>query len=150
MAINQAFENIKNAACSSNDMSSWQLELATLANAAPRNSSTAAALIPATHISALPASMAPTMTGNAVMGPPTMPPPHMTMMPANAEYAPAHHIPISPPLPATAASASMTSNLLMPMGGKPTATIQPTVQPVAREPSWETAISWSDQEEKVS
>ena len=89
--------------------------------------------------------MPPTIAGNAAMAPATMPPPHMSMMPASGEYTAmsAHHVPISPPLPATAAT---TSNLMMPMAGKPLA----TVQPVAREPSWETAISWSDQEEKVS
>ena len=125
-------------------MNSWQLELAHLANAPPRNNP---ALIPSTHLSALPASVAmpPTIAGNAVMAPATMPPPHMSMMPASGEYTAmsAHHVPISPPLPATAAT---TSNLMMPMAGKPLA----TVQPVTREPSWETAISWSDQEEKVS
>ena len=89
--------------------------------------------------------MPPTIAGNAVMAPATMPPPHMSMMPASGEYTAmsAHHVPISPPLPATAAT---TPNLMMPMVGKPLA----TVQPVTREPSWETAISWSDHEEKVS
>ena len=85
--------------------------------------------------------MPPTIAGNAAMAPATMPPPHMSMMPASGEYTAmsAHHVPISPPLPATATNTSMTSNLLMPMATKPVATVQP----------WE-AVSWSDQEDKVS